>query len=65
MKILLHFGRDNMDKELKAYIDERWGIYEAALLEKDSRLARHQHTMALIRTVAACVASIGFILFAL
>ena len=54
-----------MDKELKAYIDERWGIYESALLEKDSRLARHQHTMALIRTVAACVASIGFILVAL
>jgi hypothetical protein len=28
-------------------------------------LARHQHTMALIRTVAACVASVGFILVAL
>ena len=64
MKTLLHFGRDFMDKELKNYIDARWGIYEAALAEKDSRLARHQHTMALIRTVAACIASIGFLLVA-
>lgn len=54
-----------MDEELKAYIDERWGIYEAALLEKDSKLARHQHTMALVRTVAACIAAIGFIVVSL
>ena len=54
-----------MDDELKAYIDERWGIYEAALMEKDSKLARHQHTMALIRTVAACIAAVGFILVSL
>lgn len=55
----------NMDEELKAYIDERWGIYEAALLEKDGKLARHQHTMALVRTVAACIAAIGFIVVSL
>lgn len=54
-----------MDEELKAYIDERWGIYEAALLEKDSKLAQHQHTMALIRTIAACIAAVGFILVSL
>jgi len=54
-----------MDKELLEYIDKKWGQYEAALREKDSRLARHQHTMALIRTIAACIASIGFLLVAL
>jgi hypothetical protein len=54
-----------MDEELKAYIDETWGRYEAALLEKDSKLARHQHTMALVRTVAACIAAIGFIVVSL
>ena len=31
-----------MDKELKAYIDERWGLYEAAA-SKDTKLAQHQH----------------------
>jgi len=65
MKTLLHFGRDIMDEELKAYIDERWRIYEAALLEKHSKLAQHQHTMALIRTVAACIAAVGFIMVSL
>jgi hypothetical protein len=65
MKTLLHYGRDTMDKELLEYIDKKWGQYEAALREKDSRLARHQHTMALIRTIAACIASIGFLLVAL
>jgi hypothetical protein len=54
-----------MDEELKAYIDEKWGRYEAALVEKDSLLAHHQHTMALVRTIAACFAAIGFIMVSL
>jgi hypothetical protein len=54
-----------MDDELKQYIDETWGRYEAALMEKDSKLARHQHSMALVRTVAACVACVGFLFVAL
>lgn len=50
---------NKMDIELKQFIEERWGIYEAALAEKDARfLNRHQHTMALIRTVASASALI-------
>lgn len=50
---------NKMDIELKQFIEERWGIYEAALAEKDARfLTRHQHTMALIRTVASASALI-------
>ena len=39
MKIQPNYGRDIMDDELKQYIDETWGRYEAALMEKDSKLA--------------------------
>ena len=50
---------NNMDNELMEYIEQKWGIYEAALAEKDARfLTRHQHTMALIRTVASASALI-------
>ena len=45
-----------MDIELMEYIDKKWGIYESALAEKDTLLRRHQHTMALIRTVASSLA---------
>ncbi len=47
-----------MDIELMEYIDKKWGVYEAALAEKDTLLNRHQHTMALIRTVASSLAVI-------
>jgi len=47
-----------MDIELMEYIDKKWGVYEAALAEKDTLLKRHQHTMALIRTVASSLAVI-------
>ena len=48
-----------MDEELKQFIEERWGIYEAALAQKDARfLNRHQHTMAFIRTIASSIALI-------
>lgn len=54
-----------MDEELKQFIEERWGIYEAALAEKDARfLNRHQHTMALIRTVASASALIVSLIIA-
>jgi len=50
---------NKMDNELMEYIEQKWGIYEAALAEKDARfLTRHQHTMALIRTVASASALI-------
>lgn len=50
---------NKMDNELMEYIEQKWGIYEAALAEKDARfLNRHQHTMALIRTVASASALI-------
>lgn len=47
-----------MDIELMEYIDKKWGVYEAALADKDTLLVRHQHTMALIRTVASSLAVI-------
>ena len=53
-----------MDEELKQFIEERWGIYEAALAEKDTLLKRHQHTMALIRTVASSLAVVLSIVIA-
>jgi len=50
---------NDMDIELMEYIEKKWGIYEAALAEKDARfLNRHQHTMAFIRTVASASALI-------
>lgn len=56
---------NKMDEELKQFIEERWGIYEAALAEKDARfLNRHQHTMALIRTVASASALIVSLIIA-
>ena len=51
-----------MDEELRTYIEETWGRYEAALAEKDSRLARHQHIMALVRTLAS-VAAVGLLIY--
>lgn len=48
---------NKMDEELRNFVEERWGIYEAALTQKDARfLNRHQHTMALIRTLANVLA---------
>lgn len=56
---------NNMDKELMEYIERKWGIYEAALAEKDARfLNRHQHTMAFIRTVASASALIVSLIIA-
>ena len=46
------------------YIDKKWGVYEAALAEKDTLLKRHQHTMALIRTVASSLAVILSVIIA-
>ena len=46
------------------YIDKKWGVYEAALAEKDTVLMRHQHTMALIRTVSSSLAVILSIVIA-
>jgi len=41
------------------YIEKKWGIYEAALAEKDARfLNRHQNMMAFIRTIASVSALI-------
>lgn len=45
-----------MDQELRAFVEEKWGLYESALAEKDANLGRHQHTMALIRTLANVLA---------
>jgi hypothetical protein len=53
-----------MDIELMEYIDKKWGVYEAALAEKDTLLKRHQHTMALIRTVASSLAVVLSIVIA-
>jgi len=48
-----------MDIELMEYIEKKWGIYEAALAEKDARfLNRHQNMMAFIRTIASVSALI-------
>ena len=56
---------NKMDNELMEYIEQKWGIYEAALAEKDARfLNRHQHTMALIRTVASASALIVSLIIA-
>lgn len=45
-----------MDEELRTFIEEKWGIYEKALAEKDAFLNRHQNTMALVRTLASVLA---------
>ena len=45
-----------MDKELRNFVEEKWGLYENALERKDATLGRHQHTMALIRTLANVLA---------
>ena len=48
-----------MDIELMEYIEKKWGIYEAALAEKDANfLNRHQNMMAFIRTIASVSALI-------
>lgn len=45
-----------MDDELRNFVEEKWGLYEEALAQKDATLGRHQHTMALIRTLASVMA---------
>ena len=45
-----------MDDELRTFVEEKWGLYESALAQKDAMLGRHQHTMALIRTLASVLA---------
>lgn len=45
-----------MDEELRNFVEEKWGLYESALARKDASLGRHQHTMALIRTLASVMA---------
>jgi len=45
-----------MDEELRNFVEEKWGLYESALEKKDAMLGRHQHTMALIRTLANVLA---------
>ena len=47
---------NNMDDELRNFVEEKWGLYESALEKKDAMLGRHQHTMALIRTLANVLA---------
>jgi hypothetical protein len=46
----------NMDEELRTFIEEKWGLYESALAKKDASLGRHQHMMALVRTLANVLA---------
>lgn len=45
-----------MDEDLRNFVEEKWGLYESALAQKDASLGRHQHTMALIRTLASVMA---------
>ncbi len=45
-----------MDEELRTFVEEKWGLYEEVLAKKDAMLGRHQHTMALIRTMASVMA---------
>ena len=45
-----------MDEELRTFVEEKWGLYEAALAKKDASLGRHQHMMALVRTLANVLA---------
>ena len=45
-----------MDEELRSFVEEKWGLYESALAKKDVTLGRHQHTMALVRTLANVLA---------
>tara|TARA_B110000444_G_scaffold259286_1_gene302541 strand:- start:748 stop:1008 length:261 start_codon:yes stop_codon:yes gene_type:complete len=47
---------NNMDEELRNFVEEKWGLYESALAKKDATLGRHQHTMAFIRTLANVLA---------
>lgn len=46
---------NDMDEELKTFVEEKWGLYESALAKKDA-LGRHQHTMALVRTLSNVLA---------
>jgi len=45
-----------MDEELRNFVEEKWGLYESALERKDATLGRHQHSMALIRTLSNVLA---------
>lgn len=45
-----------MDEELRNFIEEKWGLYESALAQKDISLGRHQHTMAFVRTISSVIA---------
>jgi len=45
-----------MDEELRNFVEEKWGLYEKALAQKDISLGRHQHTMAFVRTLASVMA---------
>lgn len=45
-----------MDEELRIFVEEKWGLYESALAQKDAALGHHQHTMAFIRTLANVLA---------
>ena len=45
-----------MDEELRNFVEEKWGLYESALAQKDATFGRHQHTMAFIRTLANVLA---------
>ena len=45
-----------MDEELRNFVEEKWGLYESALEKKDAMLGRHQHTMALVRTLSNVLA---------
>ena len=45
-----------MDEELRNFVEEKWGLYESAFANKDTMLGRHQHMMALIRTLANVLA---------
>ena len=47
---------NNMDEELRNFVEEKWGLYESALEKKDAMLSRHQHTMAFVRTLANVLA---------
>ena len=47
---------NNMDDELRNFVEEKWGLYESALAQKDATLGRHQHTMAFVSTLANVLA---------
>jgi hypothetical protein len=54
--LILQKKSDIMDDELRLFVEEKWGAYEKALAKKDALLGRHQHTMALVRTLASVMA---------